>query len=105
MLLYSIIMFLVAVPMTWISIAICRGKTDLIHDYHRTKVTDSVAYGKAFGKAMLMVSAALLLSGIIGLLGNSEKVAMAAVAVLFIGLIVGLACIIAVQKKYNGGIF
>ena len=105
MLLYSIIMFLAAIPMGGVSLAIYRGKTDLIHDYHQTKVTDPAAYGKAFGKAMLVVSAALFLSGIIGLFGDSETVAMTAVAVLFAGLLIGIACIIAVQKKYNKGIF
>ena len=105
MLLYSIIMFLAAVPMGWVSIAIYRGKTDLIHDYHQTKVRDKTAYGKAFGKAMLVVSTALFLSGIVNLFGNSEKNAMIAVAVLFIGLIIGIACIISVQIKYNKGFF
>ena len=105
MLLYSIIMFLAAVPMIKISIAIYKGKTDLIHDYHQTKVTDKAAYGKAFGKAMFVVSAALLLSGIIGLFGISDTMAMIAVAVLFIGLFIGIAWIVAVQKKYNKGVF
>lgn len=88
-----------------ISIAIYKGKTDLIHDYHQTKVTDKAAYGRAFGKAMLVVSSTLLLSGIIGLFGASETVAMIAVAVLFVGLIIGIAWIIAVQIKYNRGVF
>ena len=105
MVLYSIIMFLAAVPMIKISIAIYQGKTSLIHDYHQTKVTDKAAYGKAFGKAMLVVSISLLLSGIIGLLGASEVMAMIAVAVLFVGLFVGIAWIVAVQMKYNKGIF
>ncbi len=105
MLLYSIIMFLAAVPMIKISIAIYKGKTDLIHDYHQTKVTDKAAYGKAFGKAMFVVSAALLLSGIIGLFGISDTMAMIAVAVLFIGLFIGITWIIAVQIKYNKGVF
>ncbi len=34
MLLYSIIMFLVAALFTVLGIAIYKGKTDLIHDYH-----------------------------------------------------------------------
>ena len=105
MVLYSIIMFLTAVPMIGISIAIYRGKTNLIHDYHQTKVTDKSAYGKAFGKAMLVVSMSLLLSGIIGLFGASEVIAMIAVAVLFVGLFIGIAWLIAVQMKYNKGIF
>ena len=105
MVLYSVIMFLAAVPMIKISIAIYQGKTSLIHDYHQTKVTDKAAYGKAFGKAMFVVSMALLLSGIIGLFGASEAIAMIAVAVLFVGLFIGIAWIVAVQKKYNKGVF
>jgi hypothetical protein len=105
MALYSIIMFLAAVPMIRVSIAIYQGKTGLIHDYHQTKVTDKVAYGKAFGKAMFVVSISLLLSGIIGLFGASEAIAKIAVAVLFIGLFIGIAWIVAVQKKYNKGVF
>ena len=105
MVLYSIIMFLAAVPMIKISIAIHQGNTNFIHDYHQTKVTDKAAYGKAFGKAMFVISISLLLSGIIGLFGASEAVAMIAVAVLFIGLFIGIAWIVAVQKKYNNGVF
>lgn len=88
-----------------LSIAIYNGKTNLIHDYHQTKVTDKVGYGKAFGKAMLFVSLVLILSGIISLFGNSEVIAIISVAVLFIGLFIGIAGIVAVQKKYNKGIF
>ena len=105
MVLYSIIMFLVAIPMFRISMAIYKGKTSLIHDYHQAKVTDRLAYGKAFGKSMFIVSTALLLSGIAGLLSDSEAIAAFAVAILFIGLLIGIARIIAVQKKYNNGIF
>ena len=105
MVLYSIILFLAAVPMIKISIAIYQGKTSLIQDYHQTKVTDRHAYGKAFGKAMFVVSMALLLSGMIGLFGSSERMAMISVAVLFICLFIGIAWIIAVQMKYNKGLF
>ena len=105
MVLYSVIMFLVGIPFVGMSIAIYKGKTNLIHDYHQTKVTDKSAYGKAFGKAMFVISMSLMLSGIISLFGDSETIAMIAVSVLFIGLFVGIACIIAVQKKYNKGIF
>ena len=105
MVLYSIIMFLAAAPMIKVSIAIYQGKTSLIHDYHQTRVTDRAAYGKAFGKAMLVVSISLLLSGIIGLFGASEVIAKIAVVVLFIGLFIGIAWIVAVQMKYNKGVF
>ena len=95
MLVYSIIMFLVSALFTVLGIAIYKGKTDLIHDYHQTKVTDKSAYGKAFGKAMLLIATVMLLSGIIGLF---EKLLILAVAILIIGFVLGIGYIVAVQK-------
>ena len=102
MLVYSIIMFLVAALFTVLGIAIYKGKTDLIHDYHQTNVTDKSAYGKAFGKAMLVIAIIMLLSGIIGLF---ENLTILAVAILIIGLVIGIGFIVVVQKKYNKGVF
>ena len=102
MVVYSIIMLIAAMVFAGVSIAIYKGKTDLIHDYHQTKVTDKAAYGKAFGKALLVIAIALLLSGIIGLL---DHCAMVAVAILLVGLFIGIGAIVAVQKKHNNGIF
>lgn len=102
MILYSIILLIVAASFVAMGIAIYRGKTDLIHDYHQTKVTDKAAYGKAFGKALLVIAIALLLSGIIGLL---DHCAMVAVAILLVGLFIGIGAIVAVQKKHNNGVF
>ena len=100
MLVYSIIMFFSGLLFAGLSIAIYKGKTDLIHDYHQTKVTEKAAYGKAFGKALFVIAAALLLSGIIG-----YHSAVLAVVVLIIGLVLGVCCIAVVQWKYNKGIF
>ena len=102
MLLYAIILFLSGALVAGLGLAIYRGKTDLIHSYHQTKVTDPAAYGKAFGKAMFVIAAALILSGLIGLMDNTS---LLAVAVLMVGLAVGICCIIAVQHRYNKGIF
>ena len=102
MLVYSIIMFLVAALFTVLGIAIYKGKTDLIHDYHQTKVKDKSAYGKAFGKAMLVIATVMLLSGLMGLF---ENFGLLAVVILIIGLVIGIGCIVAVQKKYNKGVF
>ena len=102
MYIYSIIMFITSANFLGLGIAIYRGRTDLIHDYHQTKVTDRAAYGKAFGKALLVIAGTMLLSGIIGL---SERFAVPATAVLMIGLCIGVVCIVAVQKKYNKGVF
>ena len=95
MMAYAIIMFITSV--------IYNGKTDLIHDYHQTKVSDKTAYGKDFGKAMAGITAALALSGVVALLG--ETYMWIAVAVLFVGLLIGIIAIVRVQKKHNGGMF
>lgn len=105
MLLYSIIMLAVAVLFMVISFSIYKGNTDLIHDYHQTKVTDKKAYGKAFGKALAVVALAPLLSGLIGLLGDSKPIVLTAIALLAVLLCIGIVCICIVQKKYNGGMF
>lgn len=102
MLVYSVIMFIMSAVFAGVSVAICKGKTDLIHDYHQTKVTDPAAYGKAFGTALLVMAITMLLSGILGLL---ECCAILAVAVLVAGLCIGTGAIIAVQRKYNKGVF
>lgn len=102
MFLYSVIMFLCAAVFTVLGIAIYKGKTDLIHDYHQSKVTDKAAYGKAFGKAILVIASFMLLSGITGLF---ENLAMLTVTILVMGLLIGIVCIVAVQKKYNNGVF
>ena len=102
---YAVIMLLIAVLLAALGIAVYRGRTELIHRYHQTKVTDKAAYGKAFGRALLAVAAAPLLSGIIGLLGSSDGMALLAAAVLVAGTGIGIGCIAAVQKKYNNGMF
>ena len=103
MMLYAILMFAVAAVFGLVAVLIYKGRTQLIHDYHQAKVTDQTGYGKAFGKAMAVIAAAMTLSGVIALFGESAM--WVAVAVLTVGMIAGLAAIIRVQKKYNGGVF
>ena len=105
MLLYSCILLPVSILFFVLSFAIYKGKTELIHDYHQTNVKDKEAYGKAFSKGLAVIAGGIFLSGIIGLLGDNNTVAMVAVFVLFAGMFIGLFCIYKVQKKYNSGIF
>ena len=100
---YAMIMIVTAAVFGVLAVLIYKGKTDLIHDYHQKKVTDKAGYGKAFGKAMGVIAAAMAFSGIVALFG--ETVAWLATAVLLAGLAVGIILIIRVQKKYNGGMF
>lgn len=105
MLLYAVIMFCVAALFMLLGAAIYRGRTDLIHAYHQRRVSDKAAYGKAFGRALFAAAMAPLFSGVCALLGDTGRMAVIAVAVLFIGMGIGAGRIAAVQRKYNGGLF
>lgn len=103
MLIYAIIMLATAAVFGVVAMQIYKGKTDLIHDYHQTRVTDKTGYGKAFGKAMAVIAAAMGLSGVVSLFGEAVK--WIPVAVLAVGLFIGIFAIVRVQKKYNCGVF
>lgn len=100
MIVYAIILWIIAAVFAVMAVLIYKGNTNLIHDYHQTKVTDKAAYGKAFGKAFGTLPVAMTLSGVIGLYHI-----WIALAVLAIGFAAGFAAILRVQKKYNGGVF
>lgn len=103
MVIYAAIMFVTALIFGMVAVQIYKGKTDLIHDYHQTKVTDKAGYGKAFGRAIAVIAGTMALSGAVSLFGKS--VMWGAIAVLVVGLIAGFVAIVRVQKKYNGGVF
>ena len=103
MIVYAIIMFATALLFGVLAALIYKGKTELIHNYHQTNVTDKAGYGKSFGKAMAVLAVTMALSGAVALLGQSTM--WGAVAVLIIGLIVGIMAIVRIQKKYNGSVF
>ena len=103
MIAYTITLCLTAAIFGVMSVLIYKGKTELIHDYHQKKITDKAGYSKAFGKAMGVIAAAMAISGLIALFG--ESAIWHAVAVLMIGLATGIILIVRVQKKYNGGVF
>lgn len=105
MLAYSIIMFLAAALFSTFSVAIYKGRTDLIHAYHQAKVRNKAAYGRAFGKALSCFALAMALSGLVGLFADTKPLGMAAIAILIAGLCIGVVLIVAVQRKYNKGVF
>lgn len=104
---YSVILFAVALIFLVLGILMYRGRTDLIIDYHQTRIreSDKKEYGRAFAKAMFGISLSMTASGVIALFGESKTIVLSSVAVLFVGLIVSIVRIAVIQNKYNGGIF
>ena len=107
MIVYSIMLFLIAILIFAMGVLVYRGNTRLIHDYHQTKIKESEQqeYGRAFAKGMFSACVTFLISGIIALFGKRGSVTAISCLVLAAGLIVSLVILIKVQKKYNGGLF
>ena len=107
MFIYTTVMFVTGALFFWIGTAVSKGHTRLIYDYHQKNIAekDLPAYGKAFSVGMYIMSASLVLSGAISLLGESKMIVILSVAVLFLGFIVSFFVLAKVQKKYNGGFF
>ena len=103
MLVYSIVMFAAAAACVLLGSAIAKGNANLINGYRSERVTDKAVYCRKMGRAMLLLGAVLLLSGVIGLFG--ETFAMIAVGELLVGETLGIVYLFSVQKKYGGGIF
>ena len=107
MIAYSIIMFLTGILFLVMGIAVYRGNTGLIHDYHQTNIKESERreYGRRFSIGLFAICTTLLISGIIGFFGKEGSVLAASLVVLGGGLIVSIVILVKVQKRYNGGLF
>ena len=105
MIIYSVLMFAVAVLLLGLAAAVYQGNTNLIHAYHQThiKESDKKNYGKSFSKGLFVLAASLMISGIIALLGTNTSVVMLSIGVLFVGIGMSFAVIAKVQNKFIGG--
>jgi len=105
MIVYSVILFAAAMAFTVFAILISKGNTNLINCYHEDRTPDKPVYCKKISQALWIMAAVLVVSGAVGLLGETDAIALAAVGVLIVGLICGLYRLFYVQKKYGGGVF
>lgn len=106
MLVFALILFAVSAAAFLIGLALLRGKTELIHEYHQKNVTDRDRrrYAKAYAAAFFVMAGALLAAGAAALF-NGEHVLAVSLGLLFAGLAAGLALLIRAQIRFNGGIF
>ena len=100
---YAVLMWAIAALFLLLGLLIYRGKTGLIHEYHRARVRpeDMTAYGRAFSAGLFALAGTLVFSGIVSLLWTLPG----AVTVLFIGLAASFAILWRVQRRYNSGMF
>ena len=104
---YSVILFVAAALFFVIGVLIFRGNTNLIHEYHRRNLAESIkrAYGRSFAKALFLIALTFVISGVVALFSATKAFAVVSVAILLLGLFLSIVMIVRTQNKYNGGIF
>ena len=105
MIVYSIIMFAAALALLVFGILISQGHTNVINCYREEKVQHKPLYCKKLSRALYLLATVIICSGIIGLLGTTDIIALIAVGVLVVGVFTGIIHLFSVQKKYGGGVF
>ena len=105
MIVYSIILFAVAMVLAAFAILIFKGNVNLINCYHEDRVTDKQTYCKKLSQALWIMASALMASGVAGLFGETTVIVLSALGVLVFGMLGGLCRMFYVQKKYGGGVF
>ena len=102
---YSVIMLIVAAVLIAVGAATYGGKTELIHSYHQKRVKDKAAYGRAMGRAIMLMGVFFVLSVVPLFVSRSRAADMWSIGLMSAGIVVSLALIIRAQIKYNKGIF
>ena len=105
MLVYSVIMFSTAVLLFVFGVLIDQGHTNLINCYREERVKDKPRYCRKISRTLFIFAAVLTVSGIMGLFGKTDTVALCSVGILMVGMIGGISRLFYVQKKYGGGVF
>ena len=107
MILYALIMAAAAIPLLGVAIALFRGNPGLIMEHHQANVkpSDRPLHRKAIAKGLLILGAAMPISGILPLLMPGKAAGILSLGVLAAGLAISLVILIRAQKKYNGGFF
>ena len=100
MIIYAIILFATAIALLVFGILISKGHTNVINCYHEERVKDKALYCKKLSHALYFLAFAITFSGIIGLLGETDTIALVSVGILVVGAIVGIIFLFSVQKKY-----
>ena len=102
---YSVIMLIVAAVLIAVGAATYGGRTGLIHSYHQQRVTDKAGYGRAMGRAIVLMGVFFALSVVPLFVSRSRAADMWSVGLMSAGIVVSLVLIICAQIKYNKGIF
>lgn len=107
MLVFGIIILIAGVVLLVISILLCLGFINLLHDYHRNnvKIEDERKLGLSTGLSLMLGSFGFISSGIVAIAMKSESAIYLPLILLFVPLIISIVFCIFFIKEYNGLLF
>ena len=99
----NVMLLVIGIVAAVIGVLNIRGNISTIHSYNRRNVReeDVPLYGKAVGTGTLLIGAALILAYLVTFWKEGRLAPYIAIPV----LVLGFACILYGQIKYNHGIF
>ena len=106
MIIYGLILLLVGILFLILSILLCLGKIELLHEYHRENIKDNdkKTFGLLTGLSLMISSFGFITSGLLSLVlgekANPNFTTIFFCAHLFVSIVLLLIFI----KKYNGKI-
>ncbi len=107
MILYGVIVLIAGVAMLVLSILLCLGRINLLHDYHQNNVKEEnkKKFALSMGISLMIGSMGMISSGLISIIVNNESIFLVSILLLLIPLLISIILLFIFIKKYNGQIF
>ena len=107
MLSFGIIVLAVGVLLLIISILLCFGFLNLLHEYHRNHVKeeDKKKFALSMGLSLLISALGMIASGITAIIVNNDSIELVTMLLVVVPLFVTIVFSLFFVKKYNGQIF
>ena len=103
MIIFAVTFYIVGALLLAAGIAVYKGKTVIIHYYHRKNATDHKNYGIAMGKAISAMGLSACVAATLSFFG--EAFSMVGTVVFLIVMAAAMVKVYFIQKKYNGSMF
>ncbi len=100
-----IVLALTAVVFLVLGIVIISGHPEVIHLYHREKVTDVKGYSRSMGILTILTAVPCAISTVVAYFSASAGITLLAFGIILAGMAVYLSVFAIIQKKYNSSVF
>ena len=101
MIAFSIMMCFVSFITLMVAISLLRGNISSVHGKVFDTVKDKIGYTRQLGKPCLLISAGLLLCGIVAIIIKGSMAIVCAIAVLLVTIVIAAIWFVNIQKHFS----